>query len=157
MIEAHGLREISADLTGISRRTAGAVVDAFGQSAGDLAATWKRNAKATSGKHGKHYPNSIDFEQRLSFNVEFEVGPNPFKRQGRMSFEEGSVNQPPHLDGAKAADEVLPRLQKRVERALAGLLDSFESAAPELVQYTTKAGVTRMATSAQVANWTRSR
>jgi hypothetical protein len=155
--DSRELRELGADLAGIGRRTAGPVIAAFGESAGDLASTWARNAKETAGVHGKHYPRSIDFEMRASTNVHFEVGPNKSKKQGGMGagFEYGSKNQPPHLDGQRAADEVLPRLEERVSRALVGLFEKSDD--KSLREYTTKAGVTRMATRAQIDNWTRGR
>jgi hypothetical protein len=76
---------------------------------------WRANAAATAGEHGKHYPASIDSERKASVGgIEYEIGPNPGMPQGGMSFEEGSVNQPPHLDGAKAADANLPAISEKV-------------------------------------------
>ena len=75
-----------------------------------MARTVKRttaNATATAGTHGKHYPKSITAERTLSIgSIGVEVGPDSGMPQGGMGpgFEYGSVNQPPHLDGNKAAD-----------------------------------------------------
>lgn len=70
-------------------------------------AAWVANARATSGSHGRHYPASITAETRtLATSALGDVGPDSSRPQGGMGrgFEFGSVNQPPHLDGAKALD-----------------------------------------------------
>ena len=121
MIEAHGLREIAAELPRLGLKGAKAIDPVIAEGAQFLADQWRRNAEQTSGEHGKHYPKSIDTERVVSTDIVFEVGPNPSKKQGRMSFEEGSVNQPAHLDGAKALDKVAPLIHKSVEIALGRL------------------------------------
>lgn len=68
----------------------------------------KGNARRTAGAHGKHYPNAFTVEA-LSPLV-WEYGPEASRPQGGMSFEFGSRNQPPHLDLAKSADIIGPRL-----------------------------------------------
>ena len=118
MIEAHGLREIATALPKLGFAGAKAIDPVIKQGAEFLAEQWRKNAVETSGVHGKHYPKSIDTERIVSTDIAFEIGPNPFKKQGRMSFEEGSVNQPPHLDGAKALEKVGPLVLKSVEIAL---------------------------------------
>lgn len=84
-----------------------------------LARRWATNARQTSGTHGQHYPDSIDWEYVPGFDIEMEVGPNPVFAQGGMSFEEGSRNQPAHLDGQRAGDEELPKLERLVNRSFA--------------------------------------
>ena len=80
------------------------------------------NARRTAGRHGKHYPKAFDWETRGSLfgpaGFVGEYGPNPGRRQGRMSFEGGSRNQPPHLDLAKSADLIGPALAQEVRRKL---------------------------------------
>ncbi len=73
---------------------------------------WRTNARRTAGRHGKHYPNAITFEQVGP--LVFEVGPESARPQGGMSFEYGSRNQPPHLDGNRAADIVFPRVAQNL-------------------------------------------
>lgn len=76
---------------------------------------WQHNARATSGAHGKHYPDSITTEMKFAgFSIEVETGPETGKKQGRMGrgFEFGSQNQPPHLDGLHA----MPLAEKRLDR-----------------------------------------
>lgn len=87
----------------------------IGEAADDLAKAWKSNAEVTSGEHGKHYPKTIDWRWLLSTGAAAEVGPLR-GRQSQMSFELGSSNQPPHLDGLRALDVVGPRLLRRFDQ-----------------------------------------
>jgi hypothetical protein len=96
---------------------------AIGLSATALRDTWRGNAASTAGAHGVHYPSAITSERKASgFAVEYEVGPDPALPQGGMSFEYGSRNQPPHLDGQRAADAVGPTIDKLVSAAIGQLL-----------------------------------
>ena len=83
----------------------------------------RANAKRTAGKHGKWYPSSITADQRTGRGAGFgvllysgEYGPDPARRQGGMSFENGSRNQPPHHDMAKSADVVGPMFASKVAK-----------------------------------------
>lgn len=69
-------------------------------------------ATRSAGRHGKHYPNSITAEPRGE--LKWEYGPDSARPQGGMSFEYGSRNQPPHLDLAKSADIIGPKLASDV-------------------------------------------
>lgn len=91
----------------------------------DMAETVKKNAdsgvryarsiaKQSAGKHGVHYPKSMTTEAHSP--LVWEYGPDSAMKQGGMSFEFGSRNQPPHLDLAKSADLIAPRFAKDVER-----------------------------------------
>lgn len=91
-------RDLKIIATEFKPRMAGEVADVA--RAGNRAG--KANAKRTSGSHGKHYPNAFSAE-RLS-PLAWEWGPDSSMPQGGMSFEDGSRNQPPHKDIAKAAD-----------------------------------------------------
>lgn len=99
-----------------------AVTEAHAESLKD---TWRANARATAGKHGRRYPSSITMERRIRLgSVEYEIGPEKGKPQGGMGpgFEYGSTNQPPHLDGKRAADAEEPRFTSAIEAAAAGVL-----------------------------------
>jgi hypothetical protein len=74
---------------------------------------WRDRARTTAGKHGKLYPLSISY-QMIAWGTA-EIGPEAGKPQGRMSFELGSVKQPPHLDGQQAADDEAPRFHAAIE------------------------------------------
>lgn len=77
---------------------------------------WRAGARVSAGKHGKLYPYAITYdttETRTSASA--EIGPERDRPQGGMAFETGSVNQPPHPDGQRAADREAPRFAKAVE------------------------------------------
>lgn len=119
--DAHELVTYGEDLGKIGFRATGVMVKEFQETGDELVDLWAGYARASSGVHGKHYPDSIDKEMQLSTNIVLEVGPNPTKPQGKMAFETGSVNQPPHPDGQRAADVIVPRLQLRIAAALGHL------------------------------------
>jgi hypothetical protein len=104
----------------------------------DMAQVVRRNAKTgntiakslaefSAGKHGKHYPKSFRVGAVSSYygfgggEIAVEYGPLANQRQGGMSFEYGSRNQPPHLDLNKSADLIGPQLAKDA----GNLLDSL--------------------------------
>lgn len=120
-IDTHELTALSVDLGKIGFRATGAMIRVFDEAGEHLVQTWAANARQTSGEHGKHYPDSIDMERRGGTDIVVEVGPNPAKPQGGMSFEYGSRNQPPHLDGQRATDTELPLLDHRIQRMLTTL------------------------------------
>ena len=111
------LDALAVDLGKLSAPTHKAVRGVFAEGAADLESRWRANATETAGEHGRLYPRSITAEEKFSTNILFEVGPDPSKPQGGMSFEYGSQNQPPHLDGQRAADDVIPRLARRIALA----------------------------------------
>ena len=84
-------------------------------------------ARESAGKHGKHYPNAITAEARKAFRgfgagvYSAEYGPDSARRQGGMSFEWGSRNQPPHLDLNKSADIIGPAFPGEVRNMLRDL------------------------------------
>ena len=83
---------------------AGAAIREPVLTAGELIATvWRTGARMSSGAHGIHYPDAISAELVFDLGgVAVDIGPESGKPQGGMSFEHGSRNQPPHLDGLKA-------------------------------------------------------
>lgn len=76
------------------------------------------NARRTARRHGRHYPRSITWEMGgfgFAFGVyRGEYGPDPSKKQGGMSFERGSRNQPAHRDLARSADVIGPAFSREV-------------------------------------------
>ena len=112
---------LSVELPKLGLKGARVVGDTIVEGGKDLRDVWKRNATETAGEHGRLYPQSIESNLRVSTDFVVEVGPNPAKPQGSMSFEFGSSKQPPHLDGQRAADEVVPLIERRIGTAL-GLL-----------------------------------
>ena len=122
--DAHELRELGHDLSEVGPKMVKPMRAVFQESGDLLASEWAKNATETSGVHGKHYPKSIDAELRASFGIVVDVGPNTSKKQGSMGpgFEYGSVNQPPHLDGQRAADKVGPLIERAISLAVTELL-----------------------------------
>lgn len=115
------LAALSVEFASAGRRMTKTLTGVYSEATDDLVAEWKSNARASSGEHGKHYPDSIDSQRLLSAGIAFEAGPNPTKRQGKMAFETGSVNSPPHPDGQRATDTVVPKLERRIAIALTAL------------------------------------
>lgn len=91
----------------------------------NLRDAWRKNARETARKHGKHYPRSITASQSpIADAIEWEVGPEIRLKQGSMGrgFEFGSVNQPPHWDGTRAAVDIEPKFMKALDDIIRGLL-----------------------------------
>jgi hypothetical protein len=103
----HGIDELARDLKRIPVLASRDARDAVrhGAMTGNLVA--KEHARRESGAHGKHYPRSFTWDRpsRSLFadagagaSWSAEYGPLPGRRQGGMSFEEGSRNQTAHGD-----------------------------------------------------------
>ena len=87
--------------------------------------TWRANAKSTARKHGKWYPGDIQAKTDSGASwVESTIEPKRGRRQAAMSFEYGSRNQPPHLDGAKAMLAVTPGWNRACDEALDRALEA---------------------------------
>lgn len=125
-IEVIGATEVAGEFAGAAAKAFPAIVIASAKAAEQLQSKWRANARSTAGSHGKRYPASITTEKMLSGlgGVTFEVGPEIGKPQGSMGrgFEYGSVHQPPHLDGKKAADAIEPGYQEAIAAAVLDLL-----------------------------------
>lgn len=102
--DTHELDTLARDLGQAGYRATGVMTKVFEEGAERLTQTWQANARQSSGSHGRLYPESIDSERVISTDIVIEIGPNPSKPQGKMAFETGSENQPPHPDGQRAAD-----------------------------------------------------
>lgn len=113
------LQALSAEFTAAPDGLAAAARDLVEESAISLRDDWRKNATATAGRHGRHYPRSINYHMSvrvgLGDSIEANIRPDARFRQGGMAFEFGSRNQPPHLDGQRALDENGPRMVRRVE------------------------------------------
>jgi hypothetical protein len=121
LFDVGDLPQLAVDLPKLGRSGALVMHKVITDAGDDLRDVWKRNATVTSGRHGKHYPKSITATLKVSTDVVVRIAPDPAMKQGGMSFENGSVNQPPHNDGKKAADVVVPKIERRIDSAL-GLL-----------------------------------
>lgn len=119
MIDASDLAKAIRELDQIPERiklNAHAVVETYAENLRDK---WRSNARTTARRHGKHYPRSITASPTSAGigDVSWEVGPESALPQGGMGagFEYGGPNQPPHLDGDRAARVIEPLFLKAVE------------------------------------------
>jgi hypothetical protein len=120
--DASDFYRLSADLAQVGAKSVPALRGVMLEAGNSFRDEWKANATATAGEHGVHYPDSIEADLAFSVtSIAVDVGPNPGKPQGGMSFEFGSSNQPPHLDGLRALDAVAPRVERIVESAIGHL------------------------------------
>jgi len=99
------LRLLEADIRRQEPRKLQAFRRVVRNAAGAMVVLWKENARDSAGKHGKRYPRTIGYDT-YDGGLSAVVGPDATMPQGGMSFEYGSRNQPPHLDGNRAADDV---------------------------------------------------
>ena len=78
---------------------------------------WRDNARASSGRHARLYPNSISYDiTPIPGGARAEIGPDKDKLQGALGnlLEFGSVNNPPHNDGGRALLAEEPRVAAQV-------------------------------------------
>jgi len=123
-VSANEIFALADDFAQAAGRVAEVLYDVYDEGGRAFAEDWAKNAAETSGEHGKHYPNSIDHETRVSLGIRVEVGPNSAKKQGTMGrgFELGSVNQPPHLDGLRALAIADQRIARMADSAIGFML-----------------------------------
>ncbi len=107
---------IAADLGHQGYRMTRRLMAVVQESGVDMRDEWRANATETAGEHGRWYPRSINVHRAGALTV--RVGPDEGARQGGMSFEFGSRNQPPHLDGQRALDTLHKLIERRLEAAL---------------------------------------
>lgn len=122
--DASQVYKLAGDLTQIGARSVPVLRGVMGQAGEAFAQEWRGNAVATSGEHGKYYPDSIDSELVFDIGgVSVDVGPNSGKKQGGMGkgFEFGSENQPPHLDGVRALDSMQDRTEAMIDATIGAL------------------------------------
>lgn len=115
-VDVSDLTRLSVELGKSQLRLARNATAVLAEAGKDLQDAWRENATQTAGAHGKWYPRSIKAKPAGPLAV--EVGPTPGMRQGAMSFEFGSSNQPPHLDGQRALDATLPTLRAKTEELI---------------------------------------
>lgn len=114
-IETNGAAVVS-ELGRVGTRSLRRLRTVVPEAAVDLRDAWRENATETAGEHGKHYPKAIRYT--MSGPFEAVIAPDSGMPQGDMSFEFGSSNQPPHLDGQRALDSLARQIERRIESAL---------------------------------------
>jgi hypothetical protein len=120
------LTALAVDLAAVTGRTHAATRGVFREAAHELKGKWRDNAKETSGTHARRYPYSITWDEKVSTNLEFEIGPETKQNQGFLGpiLEFGGVKSPAHLDGQRAADEIIPHLERRIALAAEDLFNA---------------------------------
>lgn len=119
--DASDIYRLAADLSSVAARSVPALGAGMADAGRTVERAWRNNAIVTSGVHGKHYPDSIDSEVAFGPDgISVDIGPNASKPQGSMGagFEFGSINQPPHLDGARALADNEAQVELRIAQAL---------------------------------------
>ena len=111
-VDSSGIRDLAVDFSSVPARATRAAA----REVSDIADTGMRlaqsNARVSAGAHGVHYPKSITSERVDGLGLAWVYGPDSALRQGGMSFEFGSRNQPPHLDLNRSADAIGPDLRR---------------------------------------------
>lgn len=115
--------DLSRDFQRSARRVPGALTRVTRAAVHEGYVTARKFAKATARRHGKHYPPTITGQ--MTGPTKGEWGPDlelqratMFRRSGSArgwSYEDGSVNQPPHNDLANSADVVVPKWWKDID------------------------------------------
>jgi hypothetical protein len=111
--DASGLSGVAVEINAGAVKLGEAARDLVDETATDIERDWRKNATETAGAHGKHYPKSIK-KHMLADGLTAEIEPTEGMRQGGMSFEFGSSQQSPHLDGQRALDSNEPKFARRV-------------------------------------------
>ncbi|WP_166390306.1 hypothetical protein [Nocardioides ochotonae] len=117
----HGLDDLARDAAKIPARARADMRKTMRDAAVTGNTVARDNARRTAGAHGKHYPKAFTWETASYFGYGGGQllaiwGPDSSRKQGGMSFEHGSRNQPPHLDLARSADLMGPALAGEVSR-----------------------------------------
>ncbi|MEW2161443.1 hypothetical protein AB0912_00300 [Streptomyces sp. NPDC007084] len=107
-----------------ARRDARAVVV---RGAVNIKRDWRANARVSAPKHAPAYPGTIGFDVAAYGRdvIMATIGPDKGGAQGALGnlLEYGSVKNPPHRDGGRAADAEEPRFEAQMalvmERVLA--------------------------------------
>lgn len=115
----HDLDDLADDILAIRARVRPEMREAVRESIVEGNRLAKANAKRTAGTHGKHYHRAFTPSMHTGLGlfgntISGEYGPEANRKQGGMSFERGSRNQPPHNDLAKSADIAGDRLALKV-------------------------------------------
>lgn len=115
-IDSSNIRDLATDYIAVPNRATRRVAEVVGDEAKRGNRIAQTFARESAGEHGKHYHRAFEAE-RLAL-MAWAYGPNAAMRQGGMSFEWGSRNQPPHLDLNRSADIIGPTLASKIGDAI---------------------------------------
>lgn len=117
--------QMAAELAKAAARMVPEMRDAFSDAAKETRKGWRANIRAVAPHHLPHAPSAITYETRVTMaSVEAEVGAEEGRIQANLVLgnEFGSVNQPPHLSGQKAALPADAELKRRADSIIGSLL-----------------------------------
>ena len=102
--------------------------------------------------HAPAFPSSITYDMR---GLSAEIGPDKTRRQGALGniLAFGTSKNAPVWNHLAALEREAPRFEQALVDVGRGILAEAVEETP--LTYTTRAGVTRAATQAQINNWTR--
>jgi hypothetical protein len=109
----HTIDDLARDLQEIRREAKPKFANVVRETAKEGNEDAKRYARASSGTHARKYPGTFTAER--TGPLAYEYGPNA-RGQGLLApiLENGSINNPPHLDLAKSADPLPNRMELRL-------------------------------------------
>lgn len=110
--------QVSLDLGKIGYRATRRLQAVVEDAGTDVRDAWRDNLAESSGSRGPHAPAAIKAHSGVLVS---EIYPDESMKQGGMSWEFGSENQPPHLDGQRALDSLAPRINRRIDAIVADL------------------------------------
>lgn len=144
-----GVTKLAADLG-----MAGPAVVPLARAVVERSALAVKNGMARDARGHQHFPsfpNSITYDVR---GLSAEIGPDKNRRQGALGniLYFGTSKNAPVLNIGAALEREAPNFERLLGDATRGQL---AEAVTERRAYTTRSGVTRMATQAQIDNWTR--
>lgn len=115
----HGIDDLVKDMTAITARVRPEMRQVVRECVDEGTKIARANARRSAGAHGKHYHRAITGQMHRGLGlfgstISGEYGPDVNRRQGGMSFERGSRNQPPHNDLARSADIIGAKFELKV-------------------------------------------
>lgn len=119
-VTVRGTEQVQHAFYEVGEKSEDALIEALAEAAIDIRDEWKRNIEASAGDYAKHYKRSIRYNVNAKHKVATIKPDRRFKQSG-MSFEYGSDNQPPHLDGLRALERYGPTIVRRINAKLAFL------------------------------------
>ena len=117
-IDSSRIHLLAVDFGRVPNRATSQVADVVEDTAKRGNRTAAGFARVSAGAHGKHYHRAFEAESAGLLGLSWVYGPLVSSRQGGMSFERGSRNQPPHMDLARSADLIGPEFPQRVGDAI---------------------------------------
>lgn len=118
-VEYEGLKRLQRDLERLSVNAAAGMTKVVRDAATAGNKAGKTSARVTAGSHGKLYHKAFTVDMVDALTAEY--GPDSAYDQGGMSFETGSINQPPHNDVAKS----VPHAARKLVSGVRGEIDKW--------------------------------